>query len=141
MKNFCKKDGRKFFLSNDINLAVNLNLDGVYLPSFYQKLNINKNGFKKKFIVMGSAHSMKEIRIKEAQGVSLIFISPLFKTPKNKKFLDTIKFNILTLKTNKKIIALGGIRQENLNKLNLLKTYGFAGISYFRNNDTIGYLR
>ena len=118
-------------------MAINLDLDGVYIPSFNRKLNINKTSLKKKFIIIGSAHSIKEIKIKEVQGVSLIFISPLFKTNKCNKFLDIIKFNILASKTNKKIIALGGIRRGNFRRLGLIKAYGFAGISYFKNNDKV----
>ncbi len=41
IKNFCKSSGRKFFLSNDIKLALKLNLDGVYLPSFNKNIRIN----------------------------------------------------------------------------------------------------
>ena len=92
---------------------------------------------KKKFIIIGSAHSIQEIKIKEKQGASAIFISPLFKTRKNKIFLNPIKFNFLGLTTKQKIIALGGIAKENLNRLRVTKSYGFAGISYFRNNDKI----
>ena len=114
-------------------MAIKLNLDGVYLPSFNKKLNFNKNNLKKKFIIIGSAHSVQEIRIKEQQGVKLIFLSPLFKIKKNKRFLDTIKFNFLAAKTNKKVIALGGINHLNFKKLNLIKSHGFAGISYFMN--------
>ena len=118
-------------------MAINLDLDGVYLPSFNKNLNINKTSIKKKFKIIGSAHSVKEIKIKERQGAELIFLSPLFKTNKKKEFLDTVKFNFLALKTKKKIIALGGITSKNLNKLNMVKAYGFAGISYFKNNDNI----
>jgi len=137
IKNICKKNGRKFYLSNNLKLAINLDLDGVYLPSFNKNLNINKTSIKKKFKIIGSAHSVKEIKIKERQGAELIFLSPLFKTNKKKEFLDTVKFNFLALKTKKKIIALGGITSKNLNKLNMVKAYGFAGISYFKNNDNI----
>jgi len=35
------------------------------------------------------------------------------------------------------VVALGGINQLNVNKLNLLKNYGFAGISYFMNQNNI----
>ena len=34
IKNYCKKKGNKFLLSNNVKLAINLNLDGVYIPSF-----------------------------------------------------------------------------------------------------------
>ena len=86
---------------------------------------------------MGSAHSIQEIKIKEQQGAKLIFLSPLFKVSKSKKFLNPIKFNLLASQTNKKIIALGGINHSNFKKLNLVKNYGFAGISYFKNHDKI----
>jgi len=109
----------------------------VYFPSFNKSINFNKNNLKKKFIVIGSAHSVQEIKIKEQQGVKLIFLSPLFKVNKNNKFLNPIKFNLLAVKTKKKVIALGGINQSNLKKLSLVKIYGFAGISYFMNQNNI----
>ena len=37
-KNLCKKNGNKFVLSNNIKLAMKLNLDGVYIPAFNNKL-------------------------------------------------------------------------------------------------------
>ena len=137
IKNICKKDGRKFFISNNVKLAVNLSLDGVYLPSFNTSLNIHKINLKKNFMIIGSAHSVSELKIKERQGAQAIFISPLFKTKKNKEFLNPVKFNLLALKTSKKIIALGGITTKNLNKLRITKSYGFAGISYVKNKDRI----
>ena len=109
----------------------------MYLPSFNKKLNTIKSNVKKKFIKIGSAHSVQEIKIKEKQGVELIFLSPLFKTKKNRSFLNPTKFNNLASKTTKKVIALGGITSQNLNKLKMIKTFGFAGISYFKNNDKI----
>jgi len=35
------------------------------------------------------------------------------------------------MKTNSKVIALGGIQEKNLKKLTLTKSDGFAGIRYF----------
>ena len=137
IKRDCQKQGRKFFLSNNLKLAKKLDLDGAYFPSFNNNLNFNKNNFKKKFIIIGSAHSIKEIKIKEQQGVKLIFLSPIFTINKSKKFLGPIRFNLLAAKTNVRVIALGGINQLNINKLNLLKNYGFAGISYFINHNNI----
>jgi len=137
IKKSCKESGRKFYLSNNLKLAINLDLDGVYLPSFNKNLNINTRNLRKKFTIIGSAHSVKEIRIKEKQGAELVFISPLFKTNKNKKFLNPIKFNFLAIKTVKRVIALGGINSKNLNQLTMIKAYGFAGISYFENSGNI----
>jgi thiamine-phosphate pyrophosphorylase len=137
IKKACQKQGRKFILSNNLKLAIKLDLDGVYFPSFNKSINFNKGNFKKKFIIIGSAHSIKEIKIKERQGVQLIFLSPLFRLKKNNRFLGPIRFNLLASKTNIKVIALGGINKLNFKKLNLVKSYGFAGISYFMNQNNI----
>ncbi len=38
----------------------------------------------------------------------------------------------LAEKTRKKIVCLGGINKNNIKKTNLIKPYGIAGISLFR---------
>jgi len=129
IRNYCKRKKIKFYISNNIKLAISLNLDGVYLPSFNQNFNHLEYSFKKNFVIVGSAHNNKEIKIKEKQGVSAIFLSSLFK--KNKNYLGLNKFKLLSKLTIKKIIPLGGISDQNLKKLRLLNCSSFAGISYF----------
>ena len=129
IKNFCKKKSIKFYLSNNIKLALKLDLDGAYIPSFNKNFKHLSYSFKKKFKIIGSAHNLKEIRIKEKQKVEKIFLSSLFKM--NKNFLGINKFKLLSKLTNKKIVALGGISKNNKKKINLLKKIDFAGISYF----------
>jgi len=128
IKNFCKKKNIKFFLANDIKLSINLNLDGAYIPSFNKSFNHLSYNYKKKFFLIGSAHSLKEIRIKETQKVSAIFISSLFK---KKNFLGIYKFKKLSKLTKKRVVALGGISKKNIQKLNLVNCLMFAGISFF----------
>ena len=130
LKNYCKKRGNKFFLSNNVKLAINLDLDGAYIPSFNKSLNHLSFSKSKKFLFLGSAHSHKEIKIKEIQGVNVLFLSSIFK--KNKNYLGLNKFKLLSNLTNKKVIALGGITSKNLKKLNLVNCKGFAGISIFQ---------
>ena len=131
ISNFCKKNNKKFYLSNNMILAKNLGLDGVYIPSFNNLLNTSCSNHKKKFYKIGSAHSIKEIKTKEKQGVKLLFISPLFKKTVKNNFLDCVKFNNLTKNTSTKIIALGGINKKNLSRIKLTKAYGFASIAFF----------
>ena len=137
--NLCKKTKRKFFLANNVKVALRLNLDGVYIPSFNKELKINYYTKKKNFVILGSAHNIKEIRQKERQKVNCIFLSPIFITKKSNKFLGIQKFNKLTNYTKKKIICLGGIKKNNLNKIKLVNTYGFSSVSLFREN--IKYIR
>ena len=134
IKKFCKKNKRKFYLANNIKLAINLDLDGVYIPSFNKSLEIKKYNIKNNFLIMGSAHNFREINIKNKQNVDLIFISPLFKTKKYKKILGIIKFNILSKLTNKKIIALGGINTRNIKQLKMININGYSAITHFQMN-------
>ena len=130
IRNYCKKKRYKFLLSNNIKLALRLNLDGAYLPSFNQKFNHLSYSLKKNFFLIGSAHNLKEIKIKEKQKVSRIFLSSLFK--KNKNFLGINKFKIFITYSEKNFIALGGLTKNNLRKLSLLNIKGFAGINFFK---------
>ena len=129
IKAHCKKKGIKFYLSNNIKLAMKLNLDGAYIPSFNRSTKHLAYTYRKKFEIIGSAHNLKEIRIKEKQKVIGIFLSSLFK--RNKNFLGINKFKILANLTKKDVIALGGISKNNIKKLRLLKCQDFAGISFF----------
>ena len=97
---YCKLNKRKFFLANNIKLALQLKLDGVYLPSFNNDLKHLNYPIRKDFIIMGSAHNYKEIRKKEIQKVDLIFVASLFN--KKKTYLGFNKFNILAKLTKKK---------------------------------------
>ena len=129
IKKYCKKKSIKFYLSNNVKLAIKLDLDGVYLPSFNSNFNHLSFSLKNNFTIIGSAHNLKEIKIKQIQKVEKIFISSLFK--KNKNYLGINKFKLLAKQTSKKVVVLGGISQENLKKLKLLNQSEFAGISYF----------
>ena len=129
IKKHCKKRKIKFYLSNYVKLAIKLDLDGAYIPSFNRNKNHLAYSFKKSFNLVGSAHNLKEIRIKEKQGINKIFLSSLFKN--NKNFLGINKFKILSKMTNIDVVALGGISKRNLKKIGLINSSDFAGISFF----------
>ena len=40
LKDACRKNKRKFYIANNLNLAIKLNLDGVYIPSFNKSLKV-----------------------------------------------------------------------------------------------------
>ena len=129
IKKYCKIKRIKFYLSNDIKLSLNLKLDGAYIPSFNSSYRHLSYKFRNNFNLIGSAHNLRQIRIKERQKVKLIFLSSLFK--KNKNFLGVNKFKLLANLTNKTVVILGGISKKNINKLKLFSCSDFAGITFF----------
>ena len=130
LRDYCRKKGLRFFLSNNIKLSIRLDLDGAYIPSFNTNTNHLSYNLKQKFELIGSAHNLKEIRIKELQKVDAIFLSSIFK--ENINYLGLLKFLNLSSLSKTKIIALGGISKKNKKILKLLNSWGFAGISYFK---------
>ena len=129
IKQYCKKKSLKFYLANNIKMALALDLDGAYIPAFNHNFKHLSYSLNKNFKIIGSAHNLKDIRIKEKQRVEKIFLSSLFK--KNKNFLGINKFKLLSKLTNKQIVVLGGISKKNLKGLKLVNQLDFAGISFF----------
>ena len=130
LRNFCNKNNRKLYVNNNIKLANKIKADGLYISSNNKDLVLKFNTLKTKFKILGSAHNLKEIKIKELQNVDEIFLSPLFKDKTNKQ-LDIYKYLNLRKTTKMKDISLGGINEKNIKKLKLIRPFGFAGISYF----------
>ena len=129
----CKNHRRKVYISNDLKNAIKYNFDGLYVPSFNKQLRF-QNIFKKNLEIIGSAHNAIELKIKEKQGCSKIFLSPIFKNDKKKKFLNIIKTNLLKNLTENKIILLGGINLKTLKRAKLCSPYGVASISWIKKN-------
>ena len=130
---YCKKNRRRVYISNSLKDAIKYNFDGLYIPSFHKQLRF-QNIVKKNLEIIGSAHNVIELKIKEKQGCSKIFLSPIFKNDKKKKFLDTVKTNLLKNLTKNEVVLLGGINFKTLKKTKLCYPYGVAAISWIKKN-------
>ena len=134
IKQFCKQNDRKLLLSNDLKLALKLNLDGLYIPAFNNLLKYKNFSKKNNFKLVGSAHNKHELLTKKLQGCEEVFISPLFKNKKSNFFLDVCRFNLIGLGSNISVVALGGINNSNFKKIKLTNSIGFASISWLKKN-------
>lgn len=130
-KNYCKKNRRTFIISKYYDIALKYKLDGIYIPSFYKKKLYKNFKYKKRFLILGSAHSYKEIKEKELQGVHLIMISPVFKNKNNRQQLGLYRYNLLKNFTKLPTIPLGGINNKNIKLFKMLNEYRFAAINFF----------
>ena len=130
LRNYCKKKGFKLYVSNNFKIALKLKLNGAYIPSFNKSTTHLNFSIKRNFHIIGSAHNIYELRIKEKQRVNEIVISSLFK--RNTNYLGLYGSKNLSNFTQKKIIVLGGITKEKLNLIKMINCNGFAGISYFK---------
>ena len=133
----CKLKSVKFFVANNLKLAILLSADGVYL-SGYNKTFKHLNFKSHKFSIIGSAHNIREISLKIKQECDYILFSKLFLVDYNKTapFLGIIRFNCYLNNFNK-LIPLGGIKSNNLNFLRNINSDGFAIKSEIKKKPTI----
>ena len=134
----CKIKKIKLFIANNLDLCRLLKADGIYISA--SNFNLNLRRYKNfNFHIIGSAHNRREILIKRHQGCSEIIFSRLFITSyKSKKdYLGIVKFNLINISYNNKLIPLGGIRLANLNKLKMLNSAGFVIFSEIKKKPAI----
>jgi|TARA_Y100000389_G_scaffold19816_1_gene17177 thiamine-phosphate pyrophosphorylase len=134
----CKSKSIKFFIANNLKLAILLSADGIYLSAYNKTFKqLNHKNFK--FSIIGSAHSIKEINLKLKQGCTFIMLSKLFVVDYDRAcpIIGIIKFNFFLKNISHRLIPLGGIKLNNLNFLKNVKCDGFALMSEIKKKPTI----
>lgn len=108
--------------------------DGIHIPSKKKTLILNVNNMD----IIGTVYSQKDYYIKKNQKCTAVFLSPLFETKKYSinKTLGPVKFNLISKNWSINSYALGGIKKNNLKKINLIKCRGIGGISFIEDQKT-----
>jgi thiamine-phosphate pyrophosphorylase len=60
LKRYCKRNGIKFYLSNNIKLAIKLDLDGAYIPSFNRSTKHLAYSLKKTLVLLAQHITLKK---------------------------------------------------------------------------------
>jgi thiamine-phosphate pyrophosphorylase len=130
IRNFCKKNKIKFYISDDYKLANKFAANGIFLSSI-NKSFIRPIQLQNDFNIVGSAHNTFEYWVKNRQNCKEIMLSPLFFNKKysSNKILGITRFNLMSINWSLKLCALGGINLGNLRKLKMLKASSIAFIS------------
>jgi thiamine-phosphate pyrophosphorylase len=121
----------KFILNGRLDVALAAGADGVHL----QRENLPVGVVKKKnpgLIVGYSAHEEEEMKLAVRDGADYVFVSPVYPTKSKDRALglETVKAWTAAEK-NYPVVALGGIRQKDLEAFQKLGLKGVAGISLF----------
>ncbi len=115
IKEFSNKNNLKFYLTDNIRLAIKVKANGIYLTKNYNRMLHNYN-YKKDFLILGSVHNQLEYYRKSIQNCKKFFLSPIFFNKKYSinKILGVIKFKIITKDWKNEAIPLSGINQRNI---------------------------
>ena len=115
IKEFSTKNNLKFYVTDNIRLAIKVKANGIYLTKNYNRMLHNYN-YKKDFLILGSVHNQLEYYRKSIQNCKRFFLSPIFFNKKYSinKILGVIKFKIISKDWKNKAIPLSGINQRNM---------------------------
>ena len=104
----CKPRGVKVIINSNINLALELKVDGVHLTS--KELRILKNT-PKELMIGASCHNSQEVHMAEKLNVNFVVLSPVKQTLSHPdiKPMGWKKFQEITNNSNIPIYALGGM--------------------------------
>ena len=131
IKNFCKINNIKFFIVDNLKLAIKYKLDGLIISHDNKRTYLNINNYKKDFKIIGKVHSQNEYSFKIKQKCTAFLLSPIFKNLKYSasKILTINKFNQISKDWKTNVYALSGINFENIKKIKMTKAKGVGFIS------------
>lgn len=125
---FCKRNKFKLYILDNFKTAIKYKISGFMISSANKSISrLQSFQLKKRNIeILGKAHNQLEFYQKKIQGCDVIFLSPIFFTFKYSanKTLGISRFNLISLKWNLKLIALGGINLLNYKKIMMTKAVG-----------------
>ena len=135
IKNFCKINNIKFFIVDNLKLAIKYKLDGLIISHDNKRTYLTVSNYKKNFKIIGKAHTQNEYFFKIKQNCTAVLLSPIFQNLKynTSKILTISKFNQMSKNWKIDVYALGGINFENIKKIKMTKAKGVGFISLISN--------
>ena len=136
IRDVCKKKRLTFIVSNDYQLAVKLNSDGLHLPAhalFGRQSPARLWRQRQKNILTAASHSPAAISKCAQLSVDAALLSPVFPTQShpNQISLGVLKFQALARKSLVPVYALGGRNDSSARHLINSSAVGLAGITGF----------
>ena len=117
----------------DIALAAGAH--GVHLPSQGLRLADLKSWLPPGFLAGVSIHSIREGRLAASQGADYVLLGPVFPTPSKAGYGPPLGLEYLRRARGSlplAVLALGGIRPDNIESVLNIGVAGVAGISLFQ---------
>lgn len=129
LKQIDKKFHHKIVIHQHYELIKKYNLKGIHF-TYKTKSEINKNEYQNLYKSV-SIHSFDELLTYKTKQINQVFLSPIFDSISKPGYKSSIKLqNIADFKQKNNIkfniIALGGIKKENISTI---KKYQFDGIA------------
>ncbi|MCO5247682.1 MAG: thiamine phosphate synthase [Chitinophagales bacterium] len=133
-KNICKEYGAKLIVNDSVQFAINIKADGVQLGYDDMPVHSARMLLGDEAIIGGSANTLEEAIKIYNEGANYIIVGPYKFTPNKKEMhhllgvegYDEMIDNLHNRGIDIPIIAIGGIRRNDLSSLLTTKIHGVA---------------
>ena len=141
IREITERKGANLIINDRVDIATAVDADGVHLG--WQSLEIDtvRRMIGQDKIIGFSAHSLEEAKRAENSGADYISISPIFDTVNKDYFIEPLgvgEIGKIKAQINIPVIALGGINENNVNKVLKNGADGIAVISAILLSDSPG---
>lgn len=130
----CRRHGAVFIVNDDVDIAVETGADGVHLGLEDEEPEEARKVLGSSALIGGTCNTMADIRLRAMQGVDYIGLGPYRFTTTKKKLSPVLGLQgyeeILRQCSEERIdlpiVAIGGIRTEDINPLQTAGVFGIA---------------
>ncbi len=132
IREITERKGANLIINDRVDIAIAVEADGVHLGWQSLEIDMVRRMIGRDKIIGFSAHSLEEAERAENSGADYIFISPIFNTVNKDYFVKPLgvsEIGKIKEQINIPVIALGGINENNVNKVLKNGADGIAVIS------------
>lgn len=131
----------KILINDRADIALAANADGVHVTSTSIPTKVIRSNFPKNFIIGISTHKLEEVISAKIEGADFAVFSPIYHTPSKAEYGEPQGIEKLTevVKTARDfpVIALGGVKLENIPEISRTGANGISAISLFENTEKL----
>ena len=132
IREITKKEDVNLIINDRVDIAIAVDADGVHLGWQSLEIGIVRRMMGQDKLIGFSAHSLREAERAENSGADYVTISPIFDTVNKDYFIKPLGVDEIAKikeRINIPVIALGGINENNVNKVLKNGADGIAAIS------------
>ncbi len=139
IREITERKGANLIINDRVDIAIAVDADGVHLGWQSLKIDVVRRMIGQDKIIGFSAHSLEEAERAENSGADYISISPIFDTVNKDYFIKPLgvgEIGKIKEQINIPVIALGGINENNVNKVLKNGADGIAVMSTILRSDS-----
>lgn len=132
MRELTMKYEARLFINDRLDIALAVGADGVHLTQNSIPAYAVRKVVKKRLMIGVSTHSLKEAKEAEQGGADFVTFGPLYKTSSKLKYgtpLGLSRLKNVCKEMSIPVLALGGVKSENIDEVKKSGAYGAAMIS------------